>query len=190
MPQPANSRICCGSVSENLSHSAAQSPIHRRRSRRSNPPGRRSVRGRDARARRSWPEPPRSACRRRPHWDGERPPERGELGTASATAVTSVARCRTFGSSRTYGASGTFISGRSGDNARATDRDGVFVFLQILAGLCQGRSERQVADPGSPVRRMVPASTREGHQTHLPADQHLRRGAEKPSMGAYVQHRA
>ena len=45
-----------------------------------------------------------------------------ELAGGPATPVTSVARCSTFGSSNTYGASGTLIAEQNGANARATER--------------------------------------------------------------------
>jgi hypothetical protein len=56
------------------------------------------------------------------------------------------------------------------------------VFLEILAGLCQRRGERQIADPvpGSPNGAGQDPRCR---QTRLAADQHLRRRADEAVDG-------
>ena len=76
------------------------------------------------------------------------------------TPATSVARCMTLGRCRTNGASGTFIEEQCGSRASATER---------TAYSCSSRSFEERARvaasarsrSSSPVRRIVPASTRE-----------------------------
>src|SRR5215212_10315899 len=109
-----------------------------------------------------------------------------ELAPRSATAVTSVARCRTFGSSRTYGASGTFIPEQYGDNARATDETAYSCSSRSLLD-CAREAASAKSPIRSPVRRIVPASTRE---VARPASRRISISGVapmKPSM-AYVQH--
>lgn len=80
--------------------------------------------------------------------------------SSALTAATSVARCMTLGRCSTKGASGTFIDEQCGARASATER---------TAYSCSSRSfderAREAASArslaSSPVRRIVPASTRE-----------------------------
>ena len=77
-----------------------------------------------------------------------------------STPATSVARCMTLERWRTNGASGTFIDEQCGASASATER---------TAYSCSSRSlDERASDAASarscsssPVRRIVPASTRE-----------------------------
>ena len=79
---------------------------------------------------------------------------------SASTPVTSVARCMTLGRCSTKGVSGTFIDEQCGRRASATER---------TAYSCSSRSfEDRASDAASarscsssPVRRIVPASTRE-----------------------------
>jgi hypothetical protein len=81
-------------------------------------------------------------------------------GASWMTPATSVARCITLGRCSTNGDSGTFIELQCGASASATDR---------TAYSCSSRSFDERASvaararscSSSPVRRMVPASTRE-----------------------------
>ena len=83
-----------------------------------------------------------------------------EDAPSTRTPATSVARCMTFERWRTKGASGTFIDEQCGASASATER---------TAYSCSSRSfDERASDAASarscsssPVRRIVPASTRE-----------------------------
>ena len=142
--------------------SARRWPTRRRRSRPSSPPVRRTGRGPCPRSRRS--------AARRSRWGSRRPRPRGAAPRRAGARrpcrrraprpATSVARCMTLGRCRTNGASGTFIEEQCGSSASATER---------TAYSCSSRSfeerasvaARAMSRSSSPVRRMVPASTRE-----------------------------
>ena len=161
--------------SRRAARSAGRSPTRRRHRRRSSRRGRRSAHGPGARARRSSPGPIRSGSRRRPHSGAARQrAERG--GRGRATAVTSVARCRTFGSSSTYGASGTCIPEQNGASAEATEGRRT----RAPRGPCwsgpaptpaRGRRLAGAADGAGQNAR--------GREARLLADQHLRGGTDQ-----------
>lgn len=83
-----------------------------------------------------------------------------ELAPSAATPVTSVARCMTLRRWRTNGVSGTFMLEQYGSSARATDWTAYSCSSRsLLERASDAASARSCAS--SPVRRIVPASTRE-----------------------------
>ena len=82
------------------------------------------------------------------------------VAPSATTPVTSVARCMTLGRCRTNGVSGTFIDVQCGARASATERTAYSCSSRsLLDRASEAASARSRAS--SPVRRIVPASTRE-----------------------------
>ena len=82
------------------------------------------------------------------------------VAASCTTPVTSVARCMTLGRCSTNGASGTFIDEQCGSSASATERTAYSCSSWSFDDLARVAASARSA-PSSPVRRMVPASTRE-----------------------------
>ena len=76
------------------------------------------------------------------------------------TPATSVARCMTLGRWSTNGASGTFIDEQCGSSASATERTAYSCSSRSLLDRARVAA-RARSRSSAPVRRMVPASTRE-----------------------------
>ena len=80
--------------------------------------------------------------------------------SSALTAATSVARCMTLGRWRTKGDSGTFIDEQCGARASATERTAYSCSSRSLDERASEAASARSAS-SSPVRRIVPASTRE-----------------------------
>ena len=102
----------------------------------------------------------RSACRTPPPTGAATPPGSATTRRRRARPATSVARCMTFDRCSTNGASGTFIDEQCGASASATERTAYSCSSRsLLERASDAASARSWSS--SPVRRMVPASTRE-----------------------------
>ena len=97
----------------------------------------------------------------RPRRRGAAPRPAPATTVASATTpVTSVARCMTLGRCSTNGVSGTFIDEQCGASASATERTAYSCSSRSLDERARDAASARSCS-SSPVRRIVPASTRE-----------------------------
>ncbi len=80
--------------------------------------------------------------------------------SSASTPVTSVARCMTFARCSTNGVSGTFIDVQCGASASATERTAYSCSSRSLLDRASDAA-RARSWSSSPVRRIVPASTRD-----------------------------
>ncbi len=85
----------------------------------------------------------------------------GATAPRARTAVTSDARCMTFGRCSTNGASGTFIDEQNGARACATDRTAYSCSSRSFDDRASWAARRSASSSDSPPRRIVPASTRD-----------------------------
>ena len=82
------------------------------------------------------------------------------VAESCTTPATSVARCMTLGRCSTNGASGTFIDEQCGSSASATERTAYSCSSRSLDDRARVAASAR-SRSSSPVRRMVPASTRD-----------------------------
>ena len=164
--------------------SAARCPTRRRRWRRSSRPARRSARGPCARARLITASATGVGV---PHTAADGCSDAARVSddaSSTSTPATSVARCMTFDRCSTNGASGTFIDEQCRASASATER---------TAYSCSSRSFDERASEAasarscssSPVRRIVPASTREVTRPFSQPHEQLRRRTDEPVDGEH-----
>ncbi|CPU66210.1 Uncharacterised protein [Mycobacteroides abscessus] len=85
----------------------------------------------------------------------------GVLAPRARTAVTSDARCMTFGRCSTNGESGTFMDEQKGASACATDRTAYSCSSRSFDDRASCAARRSASSSDRPPRRIVPASTRD-----------------------------